>query len=173
MSAGMSMEHGIYPVEPGGVVHLTDGGASSTACRCTDTGKLSICSHPSFFLQVKSRGSVVNVLLNISSLYHPMWGKFVPNHVCHGKPDGLQHWPHGRAGYTIFLPLAGCIDMEQDELLEGYYSGYQTQRWAFTLKTYGIDFMDEFSYYPPSIDVYPTVALPWHKMWSMFVICCQ
>lgn len=50
--------------------------------------------------------------------------------------------------------------MEQDELLEGYYSRFQTQGCAFTLSTYGIDVMDKFSYYPPSIEIYPTVALP-------------
>ncbi|KAL3805874.1 hypothetical protein HJC23_007835 [Cyclotella cryptica] len=124
ISAGMSIERGINPVKPGGVVYLTDGGASSAACLRTDTGE------------------------------------FDPNHVCRGKPDGLQHRPHGGVGYTNFLPLAGCIDMERDELLEGYYSRYQTQGCAFTLKTYGIDVMDEFSYYPPSIEIYPTVALP-------------
>lgn len=90
----------------------------------------------------------------------PMPGKFDPNHVCRDSPEGLQHRPHDGAGYTNFIPLAGCIDMERDELLDGYYSRYQTQGCAFTLKTYGIDVMDEFSYYPPSIEVYPTVALP-------------
>lgn len=39
ISAGMSIERGINPVKPGGVVYLTDGGASSAACLRTDTGE--------------------------------------------------------------------------------------------------------------------------------------
>lgn len=87
-------------------------------------------------------------------------GVFDPNHVCRGKPDGLQHKPHGGAGYSSFFALSGCIDMEKDHLLEGYYSLYQPQGCAQTLKTYGIDVMDEFAYYPPSLEIYPTVDLP-------------
>ena len=49
--------------------------------------------------------------------------------------------------------------MEDSELLKGYYSMYQPQGCAFTLSTYDIDVMDEFAYYPPSIEIYPTVAL--------------
>jgi hypothetical protein len=45
-------------------------------------------------------------------------------------------------------------------LLRGYYSLYQTQGCAYTLSTYDINVMDEFTYYPPSIEIYPTVALP-------------
>ena len=47
----------------------------------------------------------------------PMPGEFDPNHVCRDNPGDLQHRPHGGAGYTDFIPLAGCIDMERDELL--------------------------------------------------------
>ena len=36
---------------------------------------------------------------------------------------------------------------------------YQPQGCAYTLKTYDIDVMDEFAYYPPSIEIYPTVKL--------------
>jgi hypothetical protein len=39
ISAGMSIERGINPVRPGGVVYLTDGGASSAACLRTDNGE--------------------------------------------------------------------------------------------------------------------------------------
>lgn len=84
---------------------------------------------------------------------------FDPNHVCRGKPDGVQHRPHGGAGYTSFVGLSGCIDMEKSQLLKGYYSMYQPQGCANTLRTYGINVMDE-KYYPPSIEIYPTIELP-------------
>ena len=84
---------------------------------------------------------------------------FDPNHVCRGKPDGLQHRPQGGAGYTSFVALSGCIDMEESTLLEGFYSMYQPQGCANTLKTYGIDVMKN-TYYPPSIEIYPTIELP-------------
>ena len=35
-SAGMSIEHGVNPIVPGGVVYLSDGGASSAACARSD-----------------------------------------------------------------------------------------------------------------------------------------
>ena len=85
---------------------------------------------------------------------------FDPNNVCRGKPDGIQHIPHGGAGYSSFVDLSGCVDMEDSTLLKGYYSMYQPQGCANTLKTYGIDVMDEFKYYPPSLEIYPTIDLP-------------
>lgn len=39
ISAGMSIERGINPIKPLGVVYLTDGGASSAACLRTDSGE--------------------------------------------------------------------------------------------------------------------------------------
>ena len=74
---------------------------------------------------------------------------------------GLKHIPHGGPGYSDFFPVTACIDIEKSELLDGYYSLYQTQGCAYTLKLYGIDVMDEFKYYPPSIEIYPTVDLPY------------
>ena len=62
--------------------------------------------------------------------------------------------------YSNFIELTACWDMEDDHLLKGYYSLYQPQGCAFTLLTYGIDVMDEFKFYPPSIEIYPTIALP-------------
>ena len=85
---------------------------------------------------------------------------FDPNNVCRGSPDSIQHRPHGGPGYSGFVGLSGCIDMEKSHLLKGYYSMYQPQGCANTLKTYGIDVMDEFKYYPPSIEIYPTIELP-------------
>ena len=85
---------------------------------------------------------------------------FDPNQVCRGKPDGLQHRPQGGAGYSSFVALSGCIDMEKSNLLDGYYSLHQPQGCANTLKTYGIDVMDDFKYYPPSLEIYPTIDLP-------------
>jgi hypothetical protein len=49
---------------------------------------------------------------------------------------------------------------EIQNLLKGYYSLYQPQGCAFTFFTYGIDVMDEFKFYPPSVEIYPTIALP-------------
>jgi hypothetical protein len=45
ISAGMSIERGINPVRPGGVVYLTDGGASSAACLRTDNGESKLLSY--------------------------------------------------------------------------------------------------------------------------------
>lgn len=87
-------------------------------------------------------------------------GKFDSNTVCRGEISGLKHIPQGGRGYSDFFPLTACIDLESIDLLKGYYSLYQTQGCAYTLNVYGIDVFDEFSYYPPSIEVYPTVALP-------------
>jgi hypothetical protein len=58
---------------------------------------------------------------------------------------------------------AGHVDDDKNEhvsLLKGYYSLYQPQGCAFTLSTYGINVMDEMKLYPPSIEIYPTIALP-------------
>lgn len=87
-------------------------------------------------------------------------GPYDPDKVCREKPDGIKRIPHGGPGYSNFFPLAACLDMEKSDLLKGYYSLYQTQGCAYTLKLYGIDVMDEFKYYPPSIEIYPTVDLP-------------
>jgi hypothetical protein len=56
--------------------------------------------------------------------------------------------------------MSGCIDLEHEDLLKGYYSLYQTQGCAYTLKTYGIDVFDKYEVYPPSLEIYPTVDLP-------------
>lgn len=66
----------------------------------------------------------------------------------------------GGTNYSEFFTMSACIDMEKLEFLEGYHSLYQTQGCAYTLKLYGIDVMDEFEFYPPSFEIYPTVALP-------------
>jgi len=131
VSAGMAIERGPNPIVAGGVVYLADGGASSAACLRTDDGR------------------------------------YDPGKVCRGRPDGLKHvgndpgW--GGPGYSNFFPPAACLDMEgkaERDLLWGYYSLYQPQGCAYTLKLYGIDVMDEFKYYPPSLEIYPTVDLP-------------
>lgn len=124
-SAGMAIERGPNPVVPGGVVYLSDGGASSAACMRSD-------SHVTFH----------------------------PNVVCRGNVGGLKHIPIGGPGYSSFFDLTACWDIEDIELLKGYYSMYQTQGCAYSLKTYDIDVMDEFKYYPPSVEIYPTVDLP-------------
>mmetsp|Transcript_31969 Transcript_31969/g.48639 ORF Transcript_31969/g.48639 Transcript_31969/m.48639 type:complete len:487 (-) Transcript_31969:72-1532(-) len=124
-SAGMSIERGPNPVVPGGVVYLSDGEASSAACRRSDD----------------------------SGVYHP-------NSVCRWGIGDLKHIPSGGPGYSDFFGLTACWDMEQMDLLKGYYSRYQTQGCAYTLKTYDIDVLDDFKYYPPSVEIYPTVAIP-------------
>jgi hypothetical protein len=63
--------------------------------------------------------------------------------------------------YSSFVELTACWDMDEiQHLLKGYYSLYQPQGCAFTFYTYGIDVMDELKFYPPSIEIYPTIALP-------------
>lgn len=62
--------------------------------------------------------------------------------------------------YSSFFGLSACWDLEDIDLLRGYYSIYQTQGCAFTLHTYDINVMDDFKFYPPSIEIYPTVDLP-------------
>ena len=85
---------------------------------------------------------------------------FDPAKVCRSPgPGGIKHIPLG--GSSEFVTLSGCIDfLGKTDLLQGYYSIYQTQGCAYTLKTYGIDVMDEFAFYPPSIEVYPVIDLP-------------
>jgi hypothetical protein len=123
-SAGMSIQRGPNPIVPGGVVYLTDGGASSAACVRTSSAP------------------------------------FDPETICRQKPDGLKHVPVGGPGYSNFIELAGCLDLENTTLLHDYYSIYQDQGCAYTLKTYGIDVMDDLKFYPPSLEIYPTVDLP-------------
>ncbi len=148
-SAGMSIEHGVNPIVPGGVVYLSDGGASSAACARTDDSE-----------------------------------DFDPSIVCRGDIGGLKHIPIGGPGYvwcillaaipvlvtvsnrsfvdrySSFFGLTACWDVENMTLLQGYYSMYRPQGCAFTLATYDINVMDDYKYYPPSIEIYPTVALP-------------
>jgi predicted amidohydrolase len=87
-------------------------------------------------------------------------GPFYPNQVCRDNIGGLKHIPVGGPGYSSFFGLHACWDLEDIELLEGYYSLYLEQGCAFTLKTYDIDVYDDYKYYPPSIEIYPTVDLP-------------
>jgi len=87
-------------------------------------------------------------------------GIFDPDHVCRGNPDGIKHVPVGGPGYSNFFPVSTCWDMEGSDYLEGYYSLYLTQGCFYTLKLYGLDLMEKFKYYPPSIEIYPTVDLP-------------
>jgi hypothetical protein len=87
-------------------------------------------------------------------------GKFNPETSCRAfGPKGLKHMPVGGKKYSEFFPMASCIDVEKLEFLEGYYSLYQPQGCANTLKKYGIHVMDTFDYYAPSIEIYPTVDL--------------
>ena len=115
-SAGMSIERGPTPVKQGGVVYLTDGEASSAACR-----------RP--------------ILPKGQEGYD-----FDPKVVCRDRhndgPTGLRHVPNGGPGYSSFIELATCLnpdDAPWKPLLEGYYSNHATQGCAYTLKLHGID----------------------------------
>jgi hypothetical protein len=80
--------------------------------------------------------------------------------VCQTPPNGPKHIPIVEGGdFSTFIMLESCIDQTNIEL-EGFYSTHLTQGCAYTLSTYGIDVMDKFKYYPPSIEIYPTVDLP-------------
>ena len=84
-------------------------------------------------------------------------GKFDPEASCRMSPKGIKHIPVGGAIYSEFFTMSACIDVETLDFLEGYYSRYQTQGCGYTLKTYNIHVMNTFDFYPPSIEVYPTV----------------
>ena len=88
-------------------------------------------------------------------------GDFDPDKVCRAiGPNGRKHLPQGGPNYSNFFTMSACLDAHRLNLLEGYYSLYQTQGCAYTLKLYGIDVMDQYDYYPPSLEIYPTVDLP-------------
>jgi len=40
-------------------------------------------------------------------------GTFDPDHVCRGKPDGINHIPVDGAGYSNFFPLSACWDITE------------------------------------------------------------
>jgi len=89
-------------------------------------------------------------------------GNFDPSTVCRKPgPGGIKHFPVGGRHSSEFILLSGCIDfLNKTDLLKGYYSIFQTQGCAYTLKLYGIDVLTEYVYYPPSIEIYPVVELP-------------
>lgn len=87
-------------------------------------------------------------------------GMYNPDQTCRIPPEGLKHIPHGGANYSNFVTMQACIDEGSIDLLPGYYSMYKSQGCAYTLWQYGINVLDAFKYYPPSIEVYPTIDLP-------------
>lgn len=86
-------------------------------------------------------------------------GEFDPNVVCRAPPTEIKHVPVGHS-YSEFFSMSACIDITKYEYLQGYYSLYQTQGCAYTLKLYGINVFDEYDIYPPSVEIYPVVDLP-------------
>ena len=68
-----------------------------------------------------------------------------------GDPDDVCLRPNS------FLP---ADDAAWKDLVSGYYSNYRQQGCAFTLKMHGIDVYNEMEFYPPSVEVYPTIELP-------------
>jgi hypothetical protein len=137
VSAGMTLERGPIPIKRGGVAYLTDGEASSAACQ-------------------RRRDDAVYDADRVCRATHD------------NGPDGLKHI--GNAGeattiqsYSPYIELSSCInpdDAPWKPLMEGYFSNHATQGCAFTLKMHGIDVYDEMSFYPPSIEIYPTIDLP-------------
>lgn len=88
-------------------------------------------------------------------------GHFDPDQVCRAiGPNGRKHLPQGGPNYSDFFPISACFNVHQIDFLKGYYSLYQTQGCAYTLRQYRINVMDQYDYYPPSIEIYPTVDLP-------------
>jgi len=64
-------------------------------------------------------------------------GEFDPDKVCREPgPGGIKHVPRRASGDSSeFILLSGCIDfLGKTDLLKGYYSIYQTQGCAYTLK---------------------------------------
>lgn len=85
-------------------------------------------------------------------------GEYEAEHVCREVVAGVKHMPSGGPGYSNFIPLSACMDVNAD--YEGYYSMYQPQGCANTLSLYGIQVLDQYKFYPPSIEVYPVIDLP-------------
>ena len=85
-----------------------------------------------------------------------------PEVVCRTPPSARKHVPSGGSEFSSFVPLQSCIDEEHEELLTGFYSHFQTQGCANTLSKYGIEVLDKYKFYPPSVEIYPTIDLP-HK----------
>jgi len=144
VSAGMTLERGPTPIKRGGVAYLTDGEASSAACQ-------------------RPRDDT----------------EYDPERVCRAThdngPDGLKHIHNieetkattttttTTQSYSPYIELSSCInpdDAPWKPLMEGYFSNHATQGCAFTLKMHGMDVYDEMSFYPPSIEIYPTIDLP-------------
>jgi hypothetical protein len=85
-------------------------------------------------------------------------GQFEPEHVCREALEGVKHEPAGGPGYSNFIALSACVDVKAE--YKGFYSMYQPQGCANTLSTYGIQVFDSYREYPPSLDIYPVIALP-------------
>jgi len=90
---------------------------------------------------------------------------FNPERVCRTPGRlGLKSMPSGADDnshhYSSFFVISKCIDVVNREAMLGYYSLHQPQGCANTLRTYGIDVMDDYPEFLPSIEVYPTVMLP-------------
>mmetsp|Transcript_22680 Transcript_22680/g.53674 ORF Transcript_22680/g.53674 Transcript_22680/m.53674 type:complete len:324 (+) Transcript_22680:2067-3038(+) len=133
-SGGMSIERGLNAIAPGGVVYLSDGVASSAACRRphTDTDPIQ------------------------------------PDKLCRdvSKKGKKRLVPTGGDGYSDYFMMTHCVNYPKPELLKGYYTMNQPQGCASTLAEYGWHVTspttkgsDDTSTLP-SIEFYPTVALP-------------
>lgn len=85
-------------------------------------------------------------------------GTFEPEHVCREALDSVKHEPAGGPGYSNFVALSACMDIQAD--YNGFYSMYQPQGCANTLSSYGIQVFDSYREYPPSLEIYPVIDLP-------------
>ncbi|KAG7367351.1 hypothetical protein IV203_030022 [Nitzschia inconspicua] len=110
----------------------------------------------------QDNSSLVDVHL-ITSHYDEVYD---PKSVCREGPVGLKHVPNFHSkSYNSYISPENCFvpRIAWKELVTGYYSNYREQGCAYTLKMYGLDVYDEMEFYPPSVEVYPTIALPWQK----------
>jgi hypothetical protein len=135
-SAGMTIEYGPSPIVPGGVVYMTDGGATSAACYrpVDDESKYdphSVCRTPP------------------------------PTQVKHYPPvPPTTNGKTNASDYSQFFTMATCTDVLSANDLRGYFSLYQPMGCTYTLQDFGIEVYDPATPNLPSLEYYPVVSLP-------------
>lgn len=153
-SAGMAIERGPSPLRANGVVYLTDGGGSSAACQRTDYGSydpLVVCREGPIGLK-----HIPNLHSNQYNSFFSPENWYVPSYL---PPKSAQLYR--TISHPVMTPSFIPSDMDAwKELVSGYYTNYREQGCEFTLDMHGIDVYKEGEFYPPSVEVYPTVALP-------------
>ena len=141
-SAGMAIEFGPNPIVPGGVVYMTDGGATSAACWRHAMDRMEF--NPERTCRVPTPKGIKH---------------YPPITINNNNNDENTDDTH----YSSFFTISACQDILDFPMLQGYYSLYADQGCTMTLSDFGIAVMDEFKHNLPSIEFYPTVDLPNHK----------